>query len=95
MYYLKFGLFGTGVAKFLSRDIKACPLHRKVKKASFIKRPSDPYDERMQKLYEIRPYRRITQDDIDEHFPGWNMIEHWWFIIWLKLLLILSNNIFL
>lgn len=41
-------------------------------KAVFIKRPHDPYDERMEKLYKIRPYRLITQNDIDEIYPDWN-----------------------
>jgi dTDP-glucose 4,6-dehydratase len=35
-------------------------------KATFIKRPQDPYDEKIDKLYKIRPYRLITQDDLKE-----------------------------
>jgi len=41
-------------------------------KASFIKRPQDPESEEMKKLYEIRPYRRITDDDMKEIWPDWN-----------------------
>lgn len=40
-------------------------------KATFVKRPSDPYDENMQKLYDIRPIRRIEKKDMDELFPNW------------------------
>lgn len=35
-------------------------------KASFIKRPCDPYDERIEKLYKIRPFRRISEEDIKD-----------------------------
>ena len=41
-------------------------------KASFIKRPQDPTDERMESLYKIRPHRRIEQKDMDEIWPNWN-----------------------
>lgn len=41
------------------------------KKAKFIKRPEDPYDEKMEKLYEIRPHRRITKEDMDILMPEW------------------------
>jgi Rps23 Pro-64 3,4-dihydroxylase Tpa1-like proline 4-hydroxylase len=41
------------------------------KKAVFMKRPCDKYDENMEALYKIRPYRLITQTDLDEYFPGW------------------------
>lgn len=40
-------------------------------KACFIKRPQDPYDERMERLYKIRPLRLITQKDMDEIYPEW------------------------
>lgn len=40
-------------------------------KATFIKRPQDPEDERMEKLYEIRPHRRIEQEDMDKIWPDW------------------------
>lgn len=41
-------------------------------KASFIKRPSDQHDERMETLYKIHPLRRITTQDIEEIWPEWN-----------------------
>ncbi len=41
-------------------------------KAAFIKRPEDPEDERMEKLYKIRPYRLIEQKDMNEIWPEWN-----------------------
>ena len=40
-------------------------------KATFIKRPSDLYDEKMEQLYKIRPFRRIEQTDMDEIWPEW------------------------
>lgn len=40
-------------------------------KATFIKRPQDPEDERMEKLYEIRPHRRIEQEDMNKIWPDW------------------------
>ena len=42
------------------------------KKAAFIKRPQDPYYEQMEKLYKIRPLRRIEKKDLDEIWPEWN-----------------------
>jgi hypothetical protein len=41
-------------------------------KAAFIKRPQDPEDEKIEKLYKIRPYRLIEQKDMDEIWPEWN-----------------------
>jgi len=41
-------------------------------KASFVKRPNDPYDERMEELYKIRPSRRIEQNDMDKIWSDWN-----------------------
>jgi hypothetical protein len=43
------------------------------KKAKFIKRPNDSNDENIQKLYEIRPYRRITKEDISLLIPDWTI----------------------
>jgi Rps23 Pro-64 3,4-dihydroxylase Tpa1-like proline 4-hydroxylase len=41
------------------------------KKANYVKRPGDPYDENLETLYEIRRNRRITKTDLDLLFPGW------------------------
>jgi len=41
------------------------------KKAVFTKLPSDKYDANMEELYKIRPYRLITQEDLDKYFPDW------------------------
>jgi Rps23 Pro-64 3,4-dihydroxylase Tpa1-like proline 4-hydroxylase len=41
-------------------------------KATFIKRPSDQYNEKMDTLYKLRPLRRIEQKDMDEIWPEWN-----------------------
>jgi Rps23 Pro-64 3,4-dihydroxylase Tpa1-like proline 4-hydroxylase len=43
------------------------------KKAVFVKRPSDPYDERMEKLYAIRPHSLITSEDMKEIWSDWNI----------------------
>ena len=40
-------------------------------KATFVKRPNDEYDERMETLYKIRPNRRITEDDMKLLWPEW------------------------
>jgi len=40
-------------------------------KAAFIKRPIDEYDERIEALYKIRPYRRIEPEDMDKIWPAW------------------------
>lgn len=45
------------------------------KKARFVKRPSDVTTEGIDKLYEIRPYRRITQEDMDLYAPEWRREE--------------------
>ena len=43
------------------------------KKAVFVKRPQDKYDERMEKLYKIRPMRRISDQDMYEIWPEWDI----------------------
>ena len=42
-------------------------------KASYVKRPSDPENPRMETLYKIRPHRRITSDDMSRIWPEWSM----------------------
>ena len=42
-------------------------------KAVFVKRPQDKYDERMEKLYKIRPIRRINDQDMSEIWPYWDI----------------------
>lgn len=43
------------------------------KKAKFVKRPEDQYDENIEKIYQIRPYRRITKEDMQLLLPDWNI----------------------
>lgn len=43
------------------------------KKAKFVKRPQDPFDEKIEELYNIRPYRRITKDELYLLLPDWNI----------------------
>lgn len=45
-------------------------------KAKFVKRPFDPMDERMMKLYEIRSNRRISEQDMQEIWPEWNSLDY-------------------
>ena len=40
-------------------------------KATFIKRPTDPDYPQMKKLYDIRPNRRIKEEDMNEIWPDW------------------------
>ena len=40
-------------------------------KATFIKRPTDPEYPELDKLYKIRPHRRIEQEDMDKIWPDW------------------------
>ena len=44
------------------------------KKAVFVKRPDDIYDERIEKLFKIRPYRRINKNDMNTIWPDWNIL---------------------
>jgi len=41
-------------------------------KAAFVKRPEDPEDERMNELYNIRPQRLITKEDMQRIWPDWS-----------------------
>jgi Rps23 Pro-64 3,4-dihydroxylase Tpa1-like proline 4-hydroxylase len=43
------------------------------KKAKFIKHPNEEHDERMEKLYKIRPNRRITKEDMNYIMPEWQV----------------------
>jgi hypothetical protein len=43
------------------------------KKAKFIKRPEDPFNEKIEELYNIRPLRRITQTDLNLLIPDWTI----------------------
>ena len=42
------------------------------KKAKYVKRPDEPYDENIEELYKIRANRRIEKKDLDKFFPGWS-----------------------
>jgi len=41
-------------------------------KAAFIKRPEDPENPKMDELYEIRPHRLITKEDMEKIWPDWS-----------------------
>lgn len=53
----------------LTTDNKSPKSHRM--KAKFVKRPQDQDNENMEKLYEIRTQRLITDIDLKELFPEW------------------------
>jgi len=44
-------------------------------KACYVKRPSDKYDAGLEELYRIRPYRRISKEDIDTFCPYWKITD--------------------
>jgi 3,5-epimerase/4-reductase len=46
------------------------------KKAAYIKRPNDPHYPQIKKLYDIRPFRRITENDMKEIWPEWNPVDY-------------------
>lgn len=41
-------------------------------KATFTKRPDDKYSDKMDKLFKIRPFRRIEPEDMNLIWPDWN-----------------------
>ena len=43
------------------------------KKAKFVKRPDDTFDENMEQLYNIRSNRLITKEDMDLLMPDWSI----------------------
>lgn len=43
-------------------------------KAQFVQRPTDVFDERIQKLLDIRVMRRISKEDLDEIYPDWQNV---------------------
>jgi Rps23 Pro-64 3,4-dihydroxylase Tpa1-like proline 4-hydroxylase len=68
------GIFRKSLAYYYISPLKTNkPIEQYRKKAKFIKRPEDKYDIRMQKLYDIRPYRRITNEDMKLIMPEWNI----------------------
>jgi len=75
------GMYRKTLALYYISSLKSNPEKNKLgadedgyrKKAIFVKRPFDKYDERMEKLYRIRPYRRITDNDMMEIWPDWNI----------------------
>lgn len=44
-------------------------------KACYCKRPKDKYDKGIDSLYKIRPYRRITEEDLKIYCPNWNYLD--------------------
>lgn len=44
-------------------------------KATFVKRPTDPYNPKLQELYKIRSNRRIEKEDMEKIWPNWNCIS--------------------
>ena len=43
------------------------------KKATYVKRPEDEYNEKIDKLYKIRPFRRLEKEDLDNIYPEWKI----------------------
>lgn len=75
------GMYRKTLALYYISPLKSNPTKNKLgadedgyrKKAVFVKRPFDKYDERMEKLYKIRPFRIITNDDMKEIWPEWTI----------------------
>ena len=75
------GMYRKTLALYYISPLKSNPNKNKLgadndgyrKKAVFVKRPFDKYDEKMEKLYKIRHYRRITDEDIKEIWPEWTI----------------------
>jgi len=75
------GMYRKTLALYYISPLKSNPVKNKLgadedgyrKKAVFVKRPQDNYEERMEKLYKIRPYRRITESDMKEIWPEWTI----------------------
>jgi len=75
------GMYRKTLALYYISPLKSNPTKNKLgadedgfrKKAVFVKRPFDKYDERMEKLYKIRPFRRITSEDMTEIWPEWSI----------------------
>ncbi|MBS0620569.1 MAG: 2OG-Fe(II) oxygenase [Verrucomicrobia bacterium] len=63
------GVFRQSIAIYYVSPLRAMIPYRH--KASYYPRPGDVDDPRMNKLREIRSYRRITPDDIEEIWPNW------------------------
>jgi len=40
-------------------------------KAQFVLRPQDPFNDRIQKFLDIRPFQRITEKELEEIWPEW------------------------
>ena len=74
-------MYRKTLALYYISPLKSNPVKNKLgadedgyrKKAVFVKRPQDNYEERMEKLYKIRPYRRITESDMKEIWPEWTI----------------------
>jgi hypothetical protein len=47
------------------------PMEKSRFNATFVKRPQDPSDPRMEELYALRPIRRIEPDDMKRIWPEW------------------------
>jgi len=45
------------------------------KKAKYVKRPTDSYNKNLEELYKIRPYRRISAEDMNTYFPDWKITD--------------------
>ena len=75
------GMYRKTLALYYISPLKSNPAKNKLgadedgfrKKAVFVKRPFDKYEERMEMLYKIRPFRIITNDDMNEIWPEWSI----------------------
>jgi len=45
-------------------------------RAAFTNRPQDKDIDKLEKLYDIRPHKKITQEDMDNIWPEWNKVDN-------------------
>lgn len=67
-------IFRKSLAYYYVSDLTNIKLNDNYRsKANFVKRPNDPFNENIQKLYDIRNKRRITQEDLELLCPNWTV----------------------
>jgi len=68
------GIYRKSLAYYYVSELNTNKKEEKYrKKAKYIKRPNDKYDDKKEELYKIRANRRITSEDLAIHFPSWKI----------------------
>uniref|UniRef100_A0A6C0BDL1 Prolyl 4-hydroxylase alpha subunit Fe(2+) 2OG dioxygenase domain-containing protein n=1 Tax=viral metagenome TaxID=1070528 RepID=A0A6C0BDL1_9ZZZZ len=72
------GVFRKSFAYYYVTNVSEEDIHNKSElrqKATFVARPNELNKDKLEPFYKIRPVRRITNEDITEHWPEWNREE--------------------